>query len=112
MLYNKMPSLTAANTLNVLMTGAGLIEGDPDVLDSAGVYGKPTHAQHVYLPYYEGQMLLTRKCVPFVCLRNFQFSLFMIIITPLCTTSVEVKTVGGADTTLLWALFIGPRVSI
>ncbi|XP_046392819.1 ankyrin-3 isoform X15 [Ischnura elegans] len=35
-------------------------EGGDDLLDSA-VYGKPTHAQHVYLPYYEGQMLLTRE---------------------------------------------------
>jgi len=79
------------------------------VLDSAGVYGKPTHAQHIYLPYYEGQMLLTRKCVPSVCLRSFQFSLFMIIITPLlCTTSVKVTTVdGGADVTLLWSLPYG-----
>ncbi|KAF4523418.1 hypothetical protein B566_EDAN007890, partial [Ephemera danica] len=35
-------------------------EGGDDLLDSA-VYGKPTHAQHIYLPYYEGQMLLTRE---------------------------------------------------
>nr|CAD7427611.1 unnamed protein product [Timema monikensis] len=31
-----------------------------EALDS-GVYGKPAHARHVYLPYYEGQMLLTRE---------------------------------------------------
>lgn len=28
------------------------------------VYGKPSHNQHVYLPYYQGQMLYTRKCLP------------------------------------------------
>ncbi|XP_059488563.1 ankyrin-2 isoform X4 [Neocloeon triangulifer] len=33
-------------------------EGGDDVMEST-VYGKPTHAQHVYLPYYEGQMLLS-----------------------------------------------------
>ena len=31
-----------------------------DFLDSA-VYGRPSNAQHVYLPYYEGQMELSRK---------------------------------------------------
>lgn len=24
-------------------------------------YGRPTHAQHVYLPYYQGNMNYTRK---------------------------------------------------
>lgn len=27
-------------------------------------FGKPTHAQHVYLPYYQGEMKYTRKCIP------------------------------------------------
>jgi hypothetical protein len=71
LLCNKVPYLTAVDT-ECTDDGAGLIEGDPEVLDSAGVYGKPTHAQHVYLPYFEGQMLFTRKCVPSVCLRSFQ----------------------------------------
>lgn len=74
MLCNVLPYLTAVDT-EFTDVGAGLIEGDPEVLDSAGVYGKPTHAQHVYLPYYEGQMLLTRKCAPSACLRSLQFSL-------------------------------------
>lgn len=32
-----------------------------DFMETA-LYGKPPYATHVYLPYYEGQMLLTRKC--------------------------------------------------
>ncbi|KAK7789791.1 hypothetical protein R5R35_012340 [Gryllus longicercus] len=36
--------------------------GGDEVLDSAmNVYGKPTHAQHVYLPYYQGHMQYTRE---------------------------------------------------
>lgn len=36
-------------------------------------------------------MLLMRKCVPFVCLRSFQFPLFMTVVIPmLCTTSAKV----------------------
>ncbi|XP_046992115.1 ankyrin-3-like [Schistocerca americana] len=36
--------------------------GGDEVLDMAmNVYGKPTHAQHVYLPYYQGQMQYTRE---------------------------------------------------
>ena len=56
-------------------------------------------------------MLLMRKCDPFVCLRSFQFSLFMKVVIPmLCTTSVKVMTVdGGAGTILLWSLFHGPE---
>nr|CAD7195407.1 unnamed protein product [Timema douglasi] len=39
-------------------------EAEPELVPSdealdSGVYGKPAHARHVYLPYYEGQMLLT-----------------------------------------------------
>ncbi|GAB6028396.1 hypothetical protein CHUAL_002561 [Chamberlinius hualienensis] len=33
-------------------------EGGDDYMESA-IYGKPAHATHVYLPYYEGQKLLT-----------------------------------------------------
>ncbi|CAG2062786.1 unnamed protein product, partial [Timema podura] len=34
--------------------------GGDEMLDMAmNVYGKPTHAQHVYLPYYQGQMQYT-----------------------------------------------------
>lgn len=29
------------------------------------VYGRPAHAQHVYLPYYQGQMTYTRKLSTF-----------------------------------------------
>ncbi|XP_033609017.1 ankyrin-3 isoform X5 [Cryptotermes secundus] len=36
--------------------------GGDEMLDMAmNVYGKPTHAQHVYLPYYQGQMQYTRE---------------------------------------------------
>lgn len=101
-----MPYLTAVDT-QCTDDGAGLIEGDPEMLDSAGVYGKPTHAQHVYLPYYEGEMLLTRKCVPSVCLWSFSILAFMIIITPLlCTTSVGVKNIHGnvGSDTLPWLI--------
>ncbi|XP_037084032.1 ankyrin-3-like isoform X2 [Pollicipes pollicipes] len=38
-------------------------EGGDDFLDSA-VYGKPSNAQHVYLPYYEGQMELSTEDQP------------------------------------------------
>jgi len=41
--------------------------GGDEMLDMAmNVYGKPTHAQHVYLPYYQGQMQYTRKFTIFV----------------------------------------------
>ncbi|XP_052123789.1 uncharacterized protein LOC113210314 isoform X15 [Frankliniella occidentalis] len=37
-------------------------EGGDQGLECTGMYfGKPTHAQHVYLPYYEGQSLLKRE---------------------------------------------------
>ena len=42
----------------VLLSHDGNSLGE-DVMDAT--FGKPTHAQHVYLPYYEGQMLLTSK---------------------------------------------------
>ncbi|XP_073979792.1 uncharacterized protein isoform X4 [Rhodnius prolixus] len=35
--------------------------GDDVVGVAMNDYGKPTHAQHVYLPYYQGQMLYTRE---------------------------------------------------
>ncbi|XP_039276092.1 ankyrin-3-like [Nilaparvata lugens] len=35
--------------------------GDEIMSMAMNVYGKPTHAQHVYLPYYQGQMLYTRE---------------------------------------------------
>ncbi|XP_075216189.1 uncharacterized protein LOC142321739 isoform X3 [Lycorma delicatula] len=35
--------------------------GDEIMAMAMNVYGKPTHAQHVYLPYYQGQMLYTRE---------------------------------------------------
>ncbi|XP_043225937.1 ankyrin-3-like [Amphibalanus amphitrite] len=38
-------------------------EGGDDFLDSA-VYGRPSNAQHVYLPYYEGQMELSPEDQP------------------------------------------------
>ena len=85
-----MPGFTKRSQYNqCAYNGDGLIKGDPEVLDSAGVYGKPTHAQHVYLPYYEGQMLLMRKCVPSVCLRKFSILASHDYDTPLlCATSV------------------------
>ncbi|XP_067008858.2 ankyrin-3 isoform X6 [Anabrus simplex] len=36
--------------------------GGDEMMDMAmNVYGKPTHAQHVYLPYYQGRMQYTRE---------------------------------------------------
>ncbi|XP_024080621.1 ankyrin-3-like isoform X3 [Cimex lectularius] len=35
--------------------------GDDMIAVAMNDYGKPTHAQHVYLPYYQGQMLYTRE---------------------------------------------------
>ncbi|XP_063217303.1 ankyrin-3 isoform X8 [Bacillus rossius redtenbacheri] len=36
--------------------------GGDEMLDmTMNAYGKPTHAQHVYLPYYQGQMQYTRE---------------------------------------------------
>lgn len=37
-------------------------------------YGRPAHAQHVYLPYYQGQMTYTRKSP--LPLKSLLFSLF------------------------------------
>lgn len=47
------------------LLGPKLAGGD-EIMDMAmNVYGKPTHAQHVYLPYYQGQMQYTRKSKAF-----------------------------------------------
>lgn len=48
-----------------IVGGAGLtlhVTGGDEMLAMAmNVYGKPTHTHQVYLPYYQGQMLYTRK---------------------------------------------------
>jgi hypothetical protein len=45
------------------------------MLDMAmNVYGKPTHAQHVYLPYYQGQMQYTRKFTIFIPAHTSSYS--------------------------------------
>ncbi|XP_072156429.1 uncharacterized protein [Bemisia tabaci] len=36
-------------------------EGGVDETIAMNVYGRPTHVQHIYLPYYQGQMLYTRE---------------------------------------------------
>ncbi|XP_026686087.1 ankyrin-3-like isoform X2 [Diaphorina citri] len=60
--------------------------GEEMVAMTSSDYGKPTHAQHVYLPYYQGQMQYTRKLAcPLVLLPSLLICLFMQL--PLYSTS-------------------------
>lgn len=80
-LVGRTPPRPAPRLINVHYDGIifGLFrvlspKGD-DLLVDLSNYGQPAHAQHIYLPYYQGQILLSSK------FSRFTLTFFFISIT-------------------------------